>query len=159
MKQKISKIIENDKRIAIAVDGNLASIALLDMAVNILGEDDVIGFSVVTEQSSDEYLELLEGLQANYPLIILKVEYNKLKDNQAKTNIEKSKVLSIILQKIMHQANLKGFATVYSGLTADNKNSFKVEVINNLQVIAPFIEVNAYNNDIKAMFSYLLDNL
>lgn len=156
MKQKLAKIIKTDNRVAIAVDGGLPSIALLDLSYKILVEN-VVGIAVVTQNTNYATIEKLSKLKADYPLTVIKIDSDKLSDIDTVTESGKIKFLSIILQKVMHEANKKGFATVYSGMTADDLNSGKTEILNCFQIVAPFIEINAFEKDIKKEFLNLKD--
>lgn len=152
MEQKLAEIIKNDNRVAIAVDGGLPSIALFDIAYKILGEN-ALGIAVVTQQTNSATIEKFSRLKADYPLTVIKINSGKLSDIDTDTASGKIKLLSIILQKTMHEANKQGFATVYSGMTADNlSNSGKMEILDSFQIVAPFIEINAFEKDIENNF-------
>jgi ATP-utilizing enzymes of the PP-loop superfamily len=152
-KNKVIEMLLGDGKVAVAIDGSKASVALLETAFKTLG-DNAVGIAVVSTKTPLAQLSLIKKLDGWLPLKTVKIDVSKVKNLDVNTDIGKEKYSAIVFEAILNAAGKDGFWTVYSGLTAD-RALFEPNIatlVDNLGLVVPYVELDITTDEINVDF-------
>lgn len=125
--QKLVEKLERLRKVAIAYSGGIDSTYLLKIALETLGENNVLAVIVNSELFSDEEFNLAIDLADKMGAQVLGLEMNELSEPKIAANTPKSWYYSkkLLYQTIKSHVNKDGYEYVLDGMIMDDQNDFR----------------------------------
>lgn len=125
--QKLVEKLRQLKKVAIAYSGGIDSTYLLKIALETLGEDNVLAVIVNSELFSDEEFNLAIDLADKMGAQVLGLEMNELSNPKIAANTPKSWYYSkqLLYQTIKSHVNKNSYVYVLDGMIMDDQADFR----------------------------------
>lgn len=143
------------KKVAIAYSGGIDSTYLLKVALETLGESNVLAVIVNSELFSDEEFNLAIDIADKMGSQVLGLEMSELRESKIVANTPKSWYYSkkLLYQTIKKHVNKEGYENILDGMIMDDESDFRpgLKARDEEGILSLLQQVKLYKNEVRLL--------